>query len=114
MHHPSAITERGIAIPAGHARGSSPKTRQIEVTLARKEAEAMAIRRREETAQARQLANTARLLENNPVLLRLKELEGLADLASRIDRLTVVGGGDLVKPALLSELARAVEDPEEG
>lgn len=81
-----------------------------KVTLARKEAEAMAIRRREETAQTRQLSNTARLLENNPVLLRLKELEGLADLASRIDRLTVVGTGDLVKPALLSDLAKAEEE----
>jgi len=76
------------------------------VTLARKEAEALAIKRREETAQTRQLANTARLLDNNPVLLRLKELEGLAELAGRIDRLTVVGGGDLVKGVMLSEMTK--------
>lgn len=77
------------------------------VTLARKEAEAQAIRRREETAQTRQLANTARLLENNPVLLRMKELESLGELAGRIDKLTLVASGDLVKSVLLSDLARA-------
>lgn len=66
------------------------------VTLAKKEAEAMAIRRREETAQTRQLANTSKLLENNPVLLRLRELEGIAEIAGKIDRLTVVGGDELV------------------
>lgn len=74
------------------------------VTLAKKEAEALAIKRREETAQTRQLANTARLLENNPVLLRLKELEALGELASHIDRLTLVGSGDLVKNVLLRDL----------
>lgn len=77
------------------------------VTLAKKEAEALAIKRREETAQTRQLANTARLLENNPVLLRLKELEGLAELAGKIDKLTLVGGGELVKSVMLSEMGKA-------
>ncbi len=77
------------------------------VTLARKEAEALSIKRREETAATRQLANTARMLENNPVLLRLKELEALGDIASRIDRITVVGsGGELMKTVLLSDLAK--------
>lgn len=76
------------------------------VTLARKEAEAMAIKRREETAQTRQLANTARLLESNPVLLRLKELEALGEIAGKIDRITLVGSGDMVKSVLLSDLAQ--------
>lgn len=75
------------------------------VTLARKEAEALGIRRREEVAATRQLANTARLLENNPVLLRLKELESLGELAARIERITLVGSGDLVQQVLLSNLA---------
>ena len=76
------------------------------VTLARKEAEALAIKRREETAQTRQLANTARLLESNPVLMRLKELEALGEIASKIDRITLVGSGDMVKSVLLSDLSR--------
>ncbi len=67
------------------------------VTLARKEAEALAIKRREEVAQTRQLANTAKLLASNPVLLRLRELEALTELAGRIDKLTVVGGEDLLR-----------------
>ncbi len=80
------------------------------VTLARKEAEALAIKRREETAQTRQLANTARLLENNPVLLRLKELEALGEIASRIDKITLVGSGDMVKSVMLSDLVKAREE----
>ena len=80
------------------------------VTLARKEAEALAIKRREETAQTRQLANTARLLENNPVLLRLKELEALGEIAGRIDKITLVGSGDMVKSVMLSDLAKAREE----
>ena len=74
------------------------------VTLAKKEAEAMAIRRREETSQTRQLANTARLLESNPVLMRLKELEAISEIAGKIDRITLVGNGDMVRSVLLSEL----------
>jgi hypothetical protein len=68
-----------------------------KVTVARKEAEAMGIRRREEVAHTRQLANTAKLLADNPVLMRLKELEQLAELAERIDKLTVVGTPELLR-----------------
>lgn len=41
-------------------------------------------------AATRSLANTARLLEHNPVLLRLKELETWKDLAERVPKLSVV------------------------
>ncbi len=83
------------------------------VTLARKEAEALSIKRREETAATRQLANTARMLENNPVLLRLKELEALGDIAARIDRITLVGnGGELMRTVLLSDLAKGSDTAE--
>lgn len=82
------------------------------VTLARKEAEALSIKRREETAATRQLANTARLLEHNPVLLRLKELEALGEIAGRIDRITLVGsGGELMRTVLLSDLAKGGDPP---
>jgi regulator of protease activity HflC (stomatin/prohibitin superfamily) len=59
------------------------------VILAQKEAEANLVRRREETAATRSLANTAKVLANNPMLLRLKELEALGELASRVDNLSV-------------------------
>lgn len=52
------------------------------VTEAKKEAEANLISRREETAAMRSQANTAKLLDNNPVLMRLKELEVLEKIAA--------------------------------
>jgi len=75
-----------------------------KVTVARKEAEAEAIRRREEVAHTRQLSNTAKLLAGNPVLMRLKEMEQIAELASHVDKLTLVGGGELVQNLLGSRL----------
>jgi len=59
-----------------------------------KAAQANVIKRREETAATRSLLNTARLMEDNPVLLRLKELESLEKVTEKIDRLTVFGGLD--------------------
>lgn len=48
-----------------------------KVTAAKKAAEANLILRREETAAMRSQANTAKLMENNPTLMRLRELEVL-------------------------------------
>lgn len=72
------------------------------VTLARKEAEALSIKRREETAATRQLLNTAKLLQENPVLMRLKELEQIAEIAGKVERLTLVGSTDLVQSIALA------------
>jgi len=62
------------------------------VVLAEKEAEANMIRRREETNATRSLLNTAKVMAENPVMLRLKELEALETIAERVDRLTVHNG----------------------
>ncbi|MFO0617082.1 MAG: slipin family protein [Polyangiaceae bacterium] len=62
------------------------------VVEATKQAEANNILRREETAATRSLANTAKMLEQNPTLLRLKELEAYKELAKEIDKVTVVVG----------------------
>jgi regulator of protease activity HflC (stomatin/prohibitin superfamily) len=53
-----------------------------KVTEARKAAEANLVTRREETAAYRSQANTARLLADNPVLMRLRELEALEKIAA--------------------------------
>ena len=53
-----------------------------KVTEAKKAAEANLIVRREETAAMRSQANTAKLLEGNPTLMRLRELEVLEKVAS--------------------------------
>ncbi|MBL8817732.1 MAG: slipin family protein [Planctomyces sp.] len=52
------------------------------VIEARKAAEANLISRREETAAMRSQANTAKLLADNPVLMKLRELEVLESIAS--------------------------------
>lgn len=70
------------------------KTLLNQVIEAEKRAAAQVILRREEVAATRSLANTARLLESNPVLLRLKELEALKDVVERIPHMTLVLGGD--------------------
>jgi regulator of protease activity HflC (stomatin/prohibitin superfamily) len=52
------------------------------VTEAKKAAEANLISRREETAAMRSQANTAKLLADNPTLMRLRELEIIEKIAS--------------------------------
>ncbi len=64
------------------------------VVEAEKVAQANLIKRREETAATRSLLNTARLMEENPTLLRLKELETLEKVTAKVDKLTVFGGLD--------------------
>jgi regulator of protease activity HflC (stomatin/prohibitin superfamily) len=64
------------------------------VIEAEKEAAANVILRREETAATRSLANTARVIADHPVLMRLKELEALKDIAERIDEVRLVVGSD--------------------
>ena len=72
------------------------------VVTAEKEAEANVIRRREETNATRSLLNTAKVMAENPVMLRLKELEALEVIAGKVERLTVHNGtagllGDVAK-----------------
>jgi len=63
-----------------------------QVVQAERVAQANLIKRREETAATRSLLNTARLMDENPTLLRLKELETLEKVTEKIDKLTVFGG----------------------
>ncbi|QQS53288.1 MAG: slipin family protein [Candidatus Competibacteraceae bacterium] len=65
-----------------------------QVVTAEKAAQANVIRRREEVAATRSLLNTAKLMEENPILLRLKELEALEKVVDKVERLTVFGGLD--------------------
>jgi len=78
------------------------KTLLNQVVEAEKQAQANLIRRREETAATRSLSNTAKMLEQSPTLLRLKELETLETITARIDKLTVYGGLD----GVLNELVK--------
>ena len=72
---------------------------------AERTAKANLIRRQEETAATRSLLNTAKLLEDNPLLLRLKELESLERLVEKVGRIDLhAGEGGL--DALLDKLVR--------
>ncbi len=76
------------------------------VLVAEREAQANLIRRREETAATRALLNTARLMDDNPTLLRLKELEALERVSGQIGSLQVLGGLD----GVLDQLIRIRKD----
>ena len=62
-----------------------------KVIEAKKASEANVIARREETAAMRSQMNTAKLIEGNPSLMRLRELEALEKIAPST-QLTVVLG----------------------
>ena len=77
-----------------------------QVVEAEKQAQANLIRRKEETAATRSLLNTARLMESNPLLLRLKEVESLEKLTEKIGRIDFhageTGGLDSLMTRLIS------------
>jgi regulator of protease activity HflC (stomatin/prohibitin superfamily) len=62
-----------------------------KVTEAKKAAEAALITRREETAAMRSQANTARILETSPTLMRLRELEVLEKVSQKANLTVVLG-----------------------
>ena len=64
------------------------------VIEAKKLAEANQVKRREETAATRSLLNTAKLMDSNPTLMRLKELETLEKVTEKIGTLNLYGGFD--------------------
>ncbi|WML89280.1 slipin family protein [Thiothrix lacustris] len=78
-----------------------------QVVEAEKKAEASLIRRREETHETRSLHNTAKVMEGNPVLLRLKELDVLEKIAARISTLNVYGGLD----GVMNDLVKLTDKP---
>jgi hypothetical protein len=66
------------------------------VLIAEKRAQANVITRREEVASTRSLLNTAKLMEDNKTLMRLKEMEHLERICDNVGSITVNGGGDLL------------------
>ncbi len=77
------------------------------VVEAEKVAQANLIKRREETAATRSLLNTARLMEDNPLLLRLKELETLERLIEKVGNIDLITGRDTAGfDGLLNNLLR--------
>lgn len=67
-----------------------------QVLVAEKKAQANGIMRREETASTRSLLNTARLMEDNSMLWKLKEMEYVEKIAEKISNISINGNGALV------------------
>ncbi len=80
-----------------------------KVIEAKKLAEANQIKRREETAATRSLLNTAKLMDDNPTLLRLKELETLEKITEKVGTLNVYSGFD----GMLKELVHITAEKKE-
>jgi regulator of protease activity HflC (stomatin/prohibitin superfamily) len=77
-----------------------------KVVEAERVAKANLIRRQEETAATRSLLNTAKLMEENPLLLRLEELESLERLVEKVGRIDLHAGDGQGFDALLNKLVR--------
>ena len=77
-----------------------------KVVEAERVAKANQIRRQEETAATRSLLNTAKLMEDNPLLLRLKELESLERLVEKVGKIDLHAGEHEGFDALLTRLVR--------
>ncbi|MCX8524213.1 slipin family protein [Chryseobacterium formosus] len=67
-----------------------------QVLIAEKKAQANSIMRREETASTRSLLNTAKLMEENETLWKLKEMEYMEKIADKIGDITVSGNSNIL------------------
>ena len=99
----------GIALKSVGARDiilpGEMKAILTQVVEAQKIDEANLIKRQEETQATRSLHNTAKVMEGNPVLLRLKELEILERVTAKINTLNVYGGLD----GVMNDMVRLTE-----
>jgi hypothetical protein len=68
-----------------------------QVLVAEKKAQANTIMRREETASTRSLLNTAKLMEDNAMLWKLKEMEYVEKIADKVSSISVNGNGALLE-----------------
>lgn len=68
-----------------------------QVLIAQKKAQANVVTRREETASTRSLLNTAKLMEDNSMLFKLKEMEYVEKIAEKIGEITVAGNGNVIE-----------------
>lgn len=89
------------------------RTLMNQVIEAEKRAQANLITRREETAATRALLNTAKLYEEHPLLLRIKEIETAERLAEKVKELRV-GSLDELLVRLLPGQGRSGPGPGTG
>lgn len=75
------------------------------VLIAEKKAQANVIMRREEVASTRSLMNTAKLMEENRTLFKLKEMEYLERICDKVGNISINGGRGVLEQ--LAELTGA-------
>lgn len=94
------ISELGLVISDAGIRDvilpGDMKDIMNQVLVAEKKAQANSIMRREETAATRSLLNTAKLMEENEMLWKLKEMEYVEKIADKIGEITISGGGNVI------------------
>lgn len=90
------LGDAGLAVPSVGVKDiilpGDVRELMNRVIEAEKTAQANVIKRREETAATRSLLNTAKLMEDNPILLRLKELEALEKVSEKFGNVVVTNG----------------------
>jgi hypothetical protein len=67
-----------------------------QVLIAEKKAQANIITRREETASTRSLLNTAKLMDENAMLFKLKEMEYVEKIADKINNISISGNSQVL------------------
>jgi hypothetical protein len=60
-----------------------------QLIQAEKNSQVNAVKRRDEVANVRNLLNTAKLYEENPMLLRLKEIDTLEKVVEKVKNLNI-------------------------
>jgi len=105
-HLAGDLAETGVEVPSVGVKDiilpGDVRELMNRVIEAEKTAQANVIKRREETAAKRSLLYTAKLMEDNPVLLRLKELEALEKVSEKVGNVIVGNGMD----GVLEDLVR--------
>lgn len=100
IHAVDKAKEIGIEIISGGIKDivlpGDVKEIMNNVLIAEKRAQANIIMRREETASTRSLLNTAKLMEDNAMLFKLKEMEYVEKIAEKINTISVSGGGQII------------------
>ena len=94
------ITDLGLVVSDAGIRDvilpGDMKEIMNQVLVAEKKAQANSIMRREETASTRSLLNTAKLMEENDMLWKLKEMEYVEKIADKIGEITISGSGNII------------------
>jgi len=96
----SKINDLGLAVSDAGIRDvilpGDMKEIMNQVLVAEKKAQANSIMRREETAAMRSMLNTAKLMEENEMLWKLKEMEYVEKIADKIGEITISGSGNII------------------